>query len=137
MNADRDLTERFAKLRSEDANAAPPAARTLARARARGDRRSGEATMGWRSWGFVSAVLAGVVLVAWLAFPMSSPQDPSADFSEFDLVALGTLRTATDSLLEFRGVRLLGARAPELLPLPALPEKPPSRESSARQSAFS
>ena len=138
MSEDRDLEDRFAKLRSEDARAAAPAARTLARVRALRDERPDGGSPA-RIWLTVGVALAAA-LALWLALPLASP--PASDraelpeFSERELAVLGSLRTPTDSLLEIGTIDMLGKRPPELLPLPELPRLP-VRESRNREHALS
>lgn len=138
MSDDRDLQERFEKLRSEDARAADPAPRTLARVRSLRDERAGGRSR-MRVWLPAGVVLAAA-LVLWLALPIAKAPAPDQAaipaLSKRDLAALGSLRTPTDSLLEIGKIRLLGGQPPELLPLPELPT-PPVRESRIRNHSLS
>lgn len=136
MSEDRDLEKRFAKLRSEDAREADPAPRTLARVRALRDERP-DGGSPWRFW--LPIGIAAAALSLWLAVPLASPPSDRAElpqFSERELVVLGSLRMPTDSLLDIGRIHLLGAKPPELLPLPELP-KPPVRESHVRNRTLS
>lgn len=139
MTDDRDLRERFDGLRREDSRDAEPAPRVLARARALREE-SSRSSRAWRAWAPGAAVAALAALV-WLALPAPAPAPAAGTdalrLAEIDFDALGSLRTPTDSLLELGRLKMLGRRAPELLPIPALPARPPVRESRARRRILS
>ena len=125
MNEDRDLRERFASLRRQQAGAAgdPRAAIDRARQRA-GEAALARGTVGWALGLAAAGVAAAAVL--WLA----APAPERADFPR-DLHALGTLAAPTDALLGVAPLDLLGAEAPEHVPSPDLSTPSPVRESTA------
>ena len=138
MTDDRHLREQFSALRREDTRRAEAASRVLARVKARSEEGSVRLRSGrpWPSWAPAVAV-AALALVVWLTLPVPAhgPADGTSELrlADVDLRALGSLRMPTDSLLEPVHLNLLGSRAPELLPIPALPEPPPVRESRDRR----
>jgi hypothetical protein len=98
---DRALRDAFARLRREEAEAAPRFERSLAAAR----RTEGPAPGGWRRASLLGAlpVAAAVALAIWIG---GSPE-PEGDWAEAGLHEVGAWYAPTDVLLETPGSELL------------------------------